>query len=238
MNLSWAKMALEEKSLYDVVTNAISLLTGLTIVNLIINSLCTVVIVHLLHVDFQCSSIKTFIYQTLNDVVIGFVTGAAIFATMVIKDWFIGHVFCVSNVIINNGIIDLTYVRFYNSKLEKCKELSKVLTVFKTTRLVLFVAWLLVLIYCIAVLDKWELDLNRETIGFGAVNMVKGGGKLESLHELWIVGDRRAMITVFFPNLILGLLLIRLHVKAYASIGTPEEIFTEKIEKTWLVKSY
>ena len=61
--------------------------------------------------------------------------------------------------------------------------------------------------------------------------MVKGGGNLERLHELWIIGDRRARTTVFFPNLILGLLLIRLHVKAYASIGTQEEIFTEKIEK-------
>ena len=61
--------------------------------------------------------------------------------------------------------------------------------------------------------------------------MVKCGGTFERLHELWIIGDRRAMIIVFSPNLIQGLLLIGLHVKAYASIGTPEEIFTEKIVK-------
>ena len=218
-------MAPEEVSLYEVVTNATSLLTGLTITNLIINSLCAVIIVHLL--DFRCSSIKTFIYQTLNDAAIGFVTGATIFATMVTKDWFTGHVFCVCNVIINNGIIDLTYVKFYNRKLDKFKQFSKVLTVFKTTRLMLFVAWLLTLIYCSVVLKEGELGLPSETIGFGAA---EGGEQAEKLHGFVIMGDRRTVITVFFPNLILGLLFIRLHMKAYTS-SSPEEMCEEKIEE-------
>ena len=219
-------MALKEISLYEVVTNPTSILTGLTITNLIINSLCAVVIVHLK--DLHCTSIKTFIYQTLKDAFIGFVTSGAIFATMVTKDWFTGHVFCVCNVIINNGIIDLTYVRIYNRNLDKYREFSKVLTIFKITRLVLFAAWLLALIYCIAVLDQGILGSPGET----RFEVVEGGGKLEKLHDLQIIGDRRAMITLFFPNLILGLLLIYLHAEAYRS-SPPIEMFADKIEKNY-----
>ncbi len=182
-----------------------SLISGLTVTNLIINSIMTVMLYNIL-LDSQHDkfSVRNSIWFTAHSIAVGFITGATIFAVMLTKYYVIGHIVCVCNVVIINSIIDLTFNKLVPVKIQDVYVCNyQVTSWLKALRIGIFCAWLMVLLYCILVEDL--------------AGRVSGAKQRPGIHGLLIIGDMQAMITVGLPNFILLLLVLRLYIKTFES---------------------
>ena len=206
--------------LYQVITDSPSLLTAVTIIIVTINSLCSVVIMHLLHFKSSVST-KFLTFQAMIYTAFGFATGAIIFTTTAAQDWFATHMFCVCHVIITNVLIDLTLVRIFKKQFDKCSEVWKILSVIKKVRVALFGTWLMTSIYCFAVYQV-ENGVPEEATELGTVESVVFEGRRALITFL-------VLIIVIIPTFVLAFLLILL--LEITSKSTNERLEERKVEK-------
>ena len=148
-----------------VAIDAASLITGIVVGNLFVNTFVAVTLYYLAdvvnatksHKDSPPSSTitKTLYGHYLFLIAVGFASGAAMRSSIVCQYWLVGHVFCVATVILNNAVVDLTYAAL--SELSHLRRQHPwLMNAVRVTRGFIIALWMTTLLYCILVLDRYD----------------------------------------------------------------------------------